>query len=302
MNAVIYAPLACAAAFAMAAGAVAQRSSPQRGAATLIAAALTVAVAADIALGVLVGARLIDVAPLAALLGWGPERAAVIPVPVPVSAAAAAAILVAAAAAWADWRATRTALWRLRALHGDAADGEMIVIRSSLAVAHALPAMGERPGRILVSDSMLRALGPAERSVLLAHERSHLRHRHDRYRRLARAAARINPLVRPVVGATEFLLERWADEDAARAVGSRRVAAEAIARAALAGTNVGARPRHAGFAVQRVADRVDALLAATPQGRLVLLVPLIVALVAALTGVAAVHELLHLFDLLRGDG
>jgi len=46
--------------------------------------------------------------------------------------------------------------------------------------------------------------------VLLAHERSHLRHRHDRYTTLARVAATLNPLLRPTVGAVEFLLERWA--------------------------------------------------------------------------------------------
>jgi beta-lactamase regulating signal transducer with metallopeptidase domain len=151
---------------------------------------------------------------------------------------------------------------------------------------------------------MLRALDPGERRVVLAHERSHLRHRHDRYRTLIRIAARINPLLRPAVRATDLLLERWADEDAARAVGSRRLTARALARAAVAAGPAAPAPGQASFAALPVSARVDALLAATPAGRsraaLVMLTA--IALVAALSAALATHDLAHLFDLLRGDG
>jgi Zn-dependent protease with chaperone function len=122
----------------------------------------------------------------------------------------------------------------MRRLGDQDSGGELIVVRSPELLAHAIPGRGKVPGRILVSDSMLRALDGPERRVLLEHERSHLRHRHDRYLRLSRLAARINPLLRPSIEATDFLLERWADEDAADAVGSRRLAARALAHAAVA--------------------------------------------------------------------
>jgi hypothetical protein len=64
-------------------------------------------------------------------------------------------------------------------------------------------------------------------------------------------------------------IERWADEDAARAVGDRHTAAAAIARAGLARAHAqrdaAATPRLAlGTAHHRTADRVTALLAAPP--------------------------------------
>ena len=147
---------------------------------------------------------------------------------------------------------------------------------------------------------MLRALTPGERCVLLAHERSHLRHRHDRYRRLARTAAWLNPLLRPTTGAVDYLLERWADEDAARAVGSRTLAARALARAALQQT--GAAPGPAAFAAHHIGRRVDALLRpqAAPRTRAALLLPATLAIFAMLTGIIAVHELAHLYEILRG--
>lgn len=46
-------------------------------------------------------------------------------------------------------------------------------------------------------------------------------------------AARANPFLRPLRTAVAYSAERWADEDAAAAVGSRRVVARAIGRAAL---------------------------------------------------------------------
>jgi hypothetical protein len=150
---------------------------------------------------------------------------------------------------------------------------------------------------------MLHTLGPAERRVMLAHERSHLRHRHDRYRRLARFATRLNPLMAPAVGATDFLLERWADEDAARTVGNRGLTARAIARAAVSGPRPVQR-NQASFAAQRVAARVDALMAtsASATSRLMLVLPAALATTAVVSAIVAGHDLAHLFDLIRGDG
>lgn len=177
-------------------------------------------------------------------------------------------------------------------------------MRSPELLAHAIPGRRKAAGHILVSDSMLRALDGPERRVLLEHERAHLRHRHDRYRALSRLAARINPLLRPSIEATDFLLERWADEDAARAVGSRPLAACALARAAIAvATAPSGESALAGFAAHRVTNRVIALAAApTRAHHLRLLLPATLAMTAAVAAALAAHDLGHLFDVLRGDG
>jgi beta-lactamase regulating signal transducer with metallopeptidase domain len=301
MNLTFYVPLICALAVTAAAAVIARRASPRPGAVALVAAALAAAIAADTALAVLVAARLLDAAPVAALLRWRAEAPRPIPVPVPVSLIAAGALVALAAAAAVDWRRAERSIRRVRKLHANALPGELIVVRSPDVLAHALPAMGASPGRIIVSDAMLRALDPSERRAMLAHERSHLAHRHDRYRRLVRIAARINPLVRPAVPATDFLLERWADEDAARAVGSRRLIAQALARAAVSAPR-NRRYAEASFAAQRVTARVEALLAPSAGSRVALGLAVALATAAVLSAVGAGHELAHLFDLLRGDG
>src|SRR5947209_2062263 len=133
------------------------------------------------------------------------------------------------------------------------------------------------PCRIVVTAGMMRALSHPERQVLLAHERAHASGFHYLFTTAARLAAAANPLLRPVAAAVGYTVERWADERAAVAAGDRRLAARAIARAALAAT--AAPPRHAGptaalAAVARprgmrgagpVPRRVAALLGPPPQ-------------------------------------
>jgi hypothetical protein len=146
---------------------------------------------------------------------------------------------------------------------------------------------------------MLRALDASEQKVLLAHERSHLRGRHWLYRLSVRLAATLLPTLRPAVRQCDQALERWADEDAAEAVGSRRLAAAAVARAALAGT-----PRTsaltAGIADGAVAARVEALLEDRTDNRWAALVPPGAVLVtAAVAIVSACRNLEDLFELAR---
>lgn len=90
-----------------------------------------------------------------------------------------------------------------------------------------------RPGRVVVSTGMLAGLDSRERRVLFAHERAHLTGRHHRHLLLAGLAARANPFLRPLGTAVTYTVERWADEEAAGAVGDRRVAARAVAKAGL---------------------------------------------------------------------
>lgn len=118
MRFVVYVPLLCALALAATAPLIARRAPPRPGSVTLVAVALAVALSSDVALGVLVGTRLIDAAPLAALLNWRAERPGPIPVPLPVSIAAGAALAIVAVAALHDWRKSRKSsrdLWALRA-------------------------------------------------------------------------------------------------------------------------------------------------------------------------------------------
>ncbi|KUJ67782.1 hypothetical protein ACZ90_24755 [Streptomyces albus subsp. albus] len=157
------------------------------------------------------------------------------------------------------------------------------VLPDTRAYAYALPGTAEvpgRPGRIVVSRAMLSCLDAAERRALIAHERAHLDARHHRYVLAVQLAARANPLLRPLRAAVAYCAERWADEDAALAVGDRRVVARAVGKAALvarhapastllgfapAPTLPGSGPALLGFAVPGpVPRRVAALLGPVP--------------------------------------
>jgi hypothetical protein len=153
------------------------------------------------------------------------------------------------------------------------------------------------PGRVVVSTAMLRALDPAERRVLLAHERSHLRHRHHLHVQMTDIAAAANPLARPAARAVRFTVERWADEDAARA--DRTLAARSLARAGLAraaARRVG--PRAAlGATGADVPERVAALLEAPPRRRrLAAASAAALVLLAGTSAVLAAHQTENRFE------
>ncbi|MGW1159762.1 M56 family metallopeptidase [Streptomyces sp. NPDC002513] len=123
------------------------------------------------------------------------------------------------------------------------------------------------PGRVVVTTALLDGLAPAERRALFAHERAHLTSGHHRYLLAVRLAARANPFLAPLRTAVVYTTERWADEEAARTVGSRRVVARAIGRAALLSRGTPA-PTLAGLAAAGpVPRRVAALLAPAPVAR-----------------------------------
>jgi Zn-dependent protease with chaperone function len=148
-----------------------------------------------------------------------------------------------------------------------AVPGGLVVVEADYADAYTVPG---RSGRVVVSTGMLRALQPDERRVLLAHEASHLQHRHHAYIQLSDLAAAANPLLRRTTEAVHLAVERWADEDAADTVGDRAVAARALARAALARSTAPPSPVLTGVlgAVRSVvAERVRALLEPPPPPR-----------------------------------
>jgi hypothetical protein len=119
----------------------------------------------------------------------------------------------------------------------------------------------------VVTTALLDRLRPAERRALFAHERAHLAARHDRFLLTVQLAARANPVLRPLRTAVAYTAERWADEEAARAVGSRRTVARAIGTAALVSRGTPA-PTLAGLAAPGpVPRRVAALLGPPPAVR-----------------------------------
>ncbi|MCU7823829.1 M56 family metallopeptidase [Kitasatospora sp. DSM 101779] len=132
--------------------------------------------------------------------------------------------------------------------------------------AYALPG---GPGRIVVSTGMMAHLAEDERAALLAHEQAHLTHRHHRYLLATRLAACVNPFLRPLHRAVAYSTERWADEEAAGAVGDRRTTARAVARAALVAHHavLPGLPAFADPAPGPVPRRVAALLGPVPSGR-----------------------------------
>jgi hypothetical protein len=111
-----------------------------------------------------------------------------------------------------------------------AAVGELVVVADDTIDACALPGW---PGRIVVSRRALSGLSAAERAAVLAHERSHLRHKHHLHHVAVTLAAAANPLLRAVPRATSFALERWADDDAVRCLKTPGAVATALCRASV---------------------------------------------------------------------
>jgi hypothetical protein len=158
-------------------------------------------------------------------------------------------------------------------------------------------------GRIIVTRGLLCALGQQERQVLLAHETSHLAHRHAWWNLAADLAAAMNPLLRPTARAVTTAVERWADEDAACAIGDRRLVAVTLMRVAqlqakFAGSSgapvVKAAPAATGG---DVAVRVRALLAPPPRRQpLAVAAVIAVLLTSALPAAAVQHTGEDLFE------
>lgn len=213
--------------------------------------------------------------------------------PVPALAGVAAGLLVAGlavAGVLVAVRRGRALLGVHLACHHHGRPGRVAVLDSPVPDAFTTPGL---TGRIVITTGLLRALDADQRHALLAHERSHLVHRHIWWRLAADLAAAANPLLRPTATTVAHATERWADEDAAAATGDRRLVATAIAAAAIARRHhapagaVSPTPAAVGGHVVR---RVDALLAPPPTRRPVLTGLLVVLLAGLLVSVVAVER------------
>jgi Zn-dependent protease with chaperone function len=125
---------------------------------------------------------------------------------------------------------------------------------------HAQPFAFTLPGRgghVVLSSGLIDMLDEAEQEVVLAHERAHARHRHDRYLLTAQLAAAFMPLLRFLAGRLQFSLERWADEIAVAHCGDRRFVARTLGKVALRSITPAGAMSFAGLGVPA---RVAALL------------------------------------------
>lgn len=154
---------------------------------------------------------------------------------------------------------------------------------------------GKRGG-VVISTGMLKALQPAERRVLFAHERAHVRARHDLHILVNQLAAAVLPWSAWLRPELRLAAERAADAAALAEVrGDRRLVATAIARAALAADRHGPTAPALAFTGGAVAFRVQSIL--HPSGP-TLLPASATATMATLTAIVAAVSVHHLATLL----
>lgn len=285
--------------FAITAPRLGRRLPPALATRLLVPATLVMAGATVLALGVAAGTWLVQVPPIAAMGPWSASWLdAYNPVPEPL--AIISLVLLAAATVHVLVKTTRRVRCLIsiyRTYHGVRSAGSVIVIDSDRVDAFATPAPA---GRVVVTSALLRALSPAERRAVLAHERSHLAHRHVWWALTADLAAAVNPLLRPTATTIGHAIERWADEDAATLIGDRQLVARTIARSALLRHDAHTAADAALLPAATGADvpqRVMALLEPPPRRRPLVFTALAVLLVAGVVATLAVEQTGdHLFD------
>ncbi|NUP46414.1 MAG: M56 family metallopeptidase, partial [Catenulispora sp.] len=232
MRLIVYLPLLIPLLAALGARPVAVRLHPRDAVWLLTGTAVVLAGATAVALGLLAATAVIRI-PLVASLGHWSQGVLGRDDPAGTATAVAAGLvlgvltLLAGRFAAGRGRALVDAFRHARSLPGT---GDVVVSGDDGADAYALPG---RPGRIVVTAGMLDALDADGRAALLAHERAHLDGRHYVFTSASRLAAAANPLLRPLAVQVEFAVERWADEQAAAALGDRTLVARTIATAAV---------------------------------------------------------------------
>jgi Zn-dependent protease with chaperone function len=237
----------------LAARPLAELLEPRAATWVLTVCALALAALSTAALGILAGAGVMRLS-LAAWAGHWSASTVRAGDPVTSGEAALAGLLLvvagyaAARMSWRRGRAVVAAGVEAACLPGP---DQVVVVDDPDPDAYALPGL---PGRIVVSTGMLQVLDDADREAMLAHERAHLTGHHYAFAAAAQLAAAANPLLRPMATAVGYTVERWADENAARACGDRRQVARAVGKAALAAKHGPARRRLPAAALGRVLE------------------------------------------------
>jgi peptidase M48-like protein len=286
MIAAIVVAVAVTGAFAWAGPRLAVVASPPTAVRLLVAASVVVAGCGAFVLAVV---SFIGAAQLGEVAEEGPWSPATVHSMSPISdtAAVIAGALLLPAIGLAAIYVVRTirAIWTThRVCHGLPSAGSLLVVNAAQPEAFTTAGVA---GRIVITTGLLRALDRQQRKALLAHERSHLQHRHPWWTITADLTAAVNPLLRPTARAIRQLCERWADEDAA-AETSRDTVADTIGHVALL---VSRRPRPAVLAAAGgcVTARVRAMQSPAPRRRTLPSV-LIVAMAIVMIGSTVVVE------------
>lgn len=134
------------------------------------------------------------------------------------------------------------------------APGPIEFIENTEPFAVTIPGTG---GRIVISTGLVDLVNDRELDAVIAHERTHAYHRHDRFMLCARLVTALLPLTQPITSRLHFALERWADEAAASQCGDRNLVAHTLAKVALHEPA----PTYAlGFGTLGVVNRVESLL------------------------------------------
>lgn len=263
MNVTVYLSLLFVATFGLIAPALARRLPPAVGAWLLTGGAVAATAAANAALALLSVPLLGQIPLIARLGGWSRSTLELDdPVHTPIALAACAAVVYALLRAWRAGTRLHAAHRRSRDLGRSLPAGrELVVVDEPAAYAFAVPG---RPGHIVASSGLLRALDSSERRALLTHERAHLRHRHELHLALVQICASACPALALLPQAARLACERWADETAA-ATTDRTAVASALAIAARTSVRL---PAHAlAIAETAVTYRVEAMRTARPHLR-----------------------------------
>jgi beta-lactamase regulating signal transducer with metallopeptidase domain len=296
------------------AAALVLRMRPRQAVVLVTAAALTVSVAGGVALtAIAVGV----VAGLSSVAADGHWSAAVIraelPIPVWLGVVSAVTVSVLLLRAVVRTVTISRAMIRAERLCRELRTGAGPIVIVDDGSADAYTVAGLR-GCVVIGRRLLLQLSNEERRILTGHELSHLNNRHHLFVHIADIAVAANPLLGPVSAAVRLGVERWADEDAAAALGDRRRAGRALARVALLRSSLGTEvPAGSGsfrgpwsdrtvrtlsVAGSHVVSRVQALLQPAPQGGIGRLVGVVVLALAVLaTGIASmdyIHEAIEM--------
>ena len=297
MTSAVFGAILAIVAFAIAAPLAGRHLSPALATRLLVPASVATAASTVFVLGALAATWLGQLPAIAAFGPWSTTRLdAADPVPDPV--AVLSLVLLTVTTVWTvTWGARRVhaLLAVYRDYHHLSPTGSVIVLDSATVDAFATPAPA---GQVIVTAALWDALTPNERRVVLAHERSHIDHRHTWWTLAAELASTINPLLRPTTAAIRRAVERWADEDAAIRVTDRTLVARTIARTALLQHDRRSGPHLSQAATGGdVPQRVRALLEPPPRRRPFALVALCVVLaVTAATTLGVERTSDHLFD------
>ncbi|PPK63308.1 peptidase M48-like protein [Actinokineospora auranticolor] len=278
------------------------RLRPGLAARVFAGSALVAAVASTVNLAAFALKALAELPVVASWGGWSHQRVVDDTAHVPwVSWVSLGWLVVVVAAGLRAWARRRR---ELRVASGGWAGGGAVVLLDDPRVdAFAVPG---RPGRIVVTRGLRDLLDERQFDAVIAHERAHLDGGHHRLLWWARVAAVAHPLLRPVAGQVEYLVERAADEAAAVAIGDRERVGRAIGHAALAAAGSRAeRPAGSlmalGAAPGIVPRRVAALFAPGREGRWWgVLLPLLAIGTAVWTG-ECVYDLFELLGVAGWD-